>query len=68
MPLEELRGSVGPVPGWEMLSRMPETMATPIVPLVVRIGGGEGEPSEHTETIVFVGHCMKKTSHNSELD
>lgn len=45
VPLEELRGRVGPVPGWEMLSRMPETMATPIVPLVVRIGWGEGIPS-----------------------
>jgi hypothetical protein len=45
VPLEELRGRVGPVPGWEMLSRMPETMATPMVPLDVRIGGGERIPS-----------------------
>jgi hypothetical protein len=42
VPLEELRGRVGPVPGWEMLSRMPETMAMPMVPLAIRIGGGEG--------------------------
>ena len=61
MPLEELRGRVGPVPGWEMLSRMPETMAVPIVPLSVRIGEEEGSPSEYTESIVFVCHCMKRS-------
>jgi len=59
VPLEELRGRVGPVPGWEMLSRMPETMATPMVPLYVRIEEREGIPSEYTESIVFTGHCLK---------
>jgi len=57
VPLEEDRGRVGPVPGLAMLSRMPEMMATPMVPLTVRIGREDDIPSQHTESIVFTCHC-----------
>lgn len=56
VPLEEVRGKEDCVPGWEMLSRMPEMMATPIVPLEVRIAARERTPSQYTESIVFAGH------------
>jgi hypothetical protein len=53
VPLDEARmGSLG----WIILSRIPETMATPIVPL--RLDQKLFDvPSQDAKSIIFVGHC-----------
>ena len=43
--------------GWCMHSRIPETIATPIVPLLSdKPAGDVYVPSQYTENIIFTGH------------